>query len=286
MGAGNDVVNSGAGQDFVSTDDMNVTNGTITALTNSGVNAAGDDRINLEAGNDFVAVGSNLQATDTIDGGTGTDHVVFEGNYATTPLVLVESTLTNVEYFIMSNGFDYDITLHDNTFTETNYNAVIQGQGLGASDVLTINASAETTTNITINGGAAADTLIGGAGNDTINGGFGGDDTLTGGDGNDLFQFLQLSGNDTITDFSRGNDKIILNSDAQFSGLGVAVSASEFISGAGISNGNAGDFLIYDTDGGALYYDANADGADAVQIATLTGSPDINNTDFVMAGLS
>jgi Ca2+-binding RTX toxin-like protein len=224
-----------------------------------------------------------------IDGGTGTDYVVFEGDYATSALTLGATTLTNVEYFIMSHGYDYNITLHDNTFDSTT--ATIQGGGLGGGDILTIDASAETATNITINGGAAADTLIGGAGADTINGG-NGNDTLTGGSGNNVFQFNSTSaGNDTITDFSHANDIIVLNSAAQFAGLAstgtAAVDANELLKGAGkTTSETATDFLIYNTTDGALYYDADATGggASAVQIATLTGSPDdLDITDFALA---
>ncbi|HIC41075.1 MAG TPA: calcium-binding protein, partial [Piscirickettsiaceae bacterium] len=193
-GTGDDTINSGDGQDFVSTDDFNPINGTLTSLANSGAAAAGNDTINLGAGDDFAAVGSNLQATDQIDGGTGTDYVVFTGDYATTPLVLGASTLTNVEYFILSNDYDYNITLHDNTFTGAT--ATIQGGGLGSSDVLTIDASLETSTAINITSGAADDTIFGGSGNDTIFGGHGDDylkgkgggDTLTGHYGADTLQ--------------------------------------------------------------------------------------------------
>jgi len=160
---------------------------------------AGNDTINLEAGDDFVVVGSNLQAgvgKDEIDGGTGKDYVVFQGDYATTPLVLGASTLTNVEYFILNSGYDYNITLHDATFTVTAYNAYIEGQGLGANDVLTLDAQLELNTNITILSGQADDTIFGGRGNDTITGGAGNDtikgkagsDTLVGGYGADILQ--------------------------------------------------------------------------------------------------
>jgi Ca2+-binding RTX toxin-like protein len=104
--------------------------------------------------------------------------------------------LTNVEYFVLSAGNDYNIKLHDATFTETGYNAVIEGQGLGASDVLTLDAELELNTNITILSGQADDTIFGGRGNDTITGGLGNDtikgkagsDTLVGGYGADILQ--------------------------------------------------------------------------------------------------
>ncbi|HIE78515.1 MAG TPA: calcium-binding protein, partial [Candidatus Thioglobus sp.] len=237
-------------------------------------------------------VGSNLQTADEINGGDGTDYVVFEGDYTTATgnaLSLGAATLTDVEYFIMSGGYDYDITLHNNTFSSAT--ATIQGGGLASGDILTIDASAETATNITISSGDANDSLTGGAGADTINGG-NGNDTLTGGSGNNVFQFNSTTaGNDTITDFSHANDIIVLNSAAQFAGLALtgtaAVDANELLKGAGkTTSETATDFLIYNTTDGALYYDADAAGevASAVQIATLTGSPDdLDITDFALA---
>ena len=58
-------------------------------------------------------------------------------------------------------------------------------------------------------GGEGDDTLIGGAGEDMLIGGEG-DDTLTGGAGADTFVFGEDSGNDTITDFDKTQDKIHL----------------------------------------------------------------------------
>ena len=51
------------------------------------------------------------------------------------------------------------------------------------------------------------DTIDGGKGNDVLNGGLG-NDTLTGGEGADLFEFTVGFGNDLITDFKLGVDKI------------------------------------------------------------------------------
>ncbi|WP_246139548.1 calcium-binding protein [Phaeobacter marinintestinus] len=68
----------------------------------------------------------------------------------------------------------------------------------------------------TMDGGFGNDTMLGGAGRDSMNGGGGndrltgglGDDDLTGGAGNDTFVMTRHSGNDTITDFADGADRI------------------------------------------------------------------------------
>src|SRR5439155_10663480 len=56
-------------------------------------------------------------------------------------------------------------------------------------------------------GMGGSDKLVGGAGNDTLRGGLG-TDTLTGGLGADLFQFEKGGGNDKVTDFVSGTDKV------------------------------------------------------------------------------
>jgi Ca2+-binding RTX toxin-like protein len=53
------------------------------------------------------------------------------------------------------------------------------------------------------------DTIAGGPGEDTIAGGLG-DDTLSGGGGADTFRYTAGDGNDTITDFQRGADRLVL----------------------------------------------------------------------------
>lgn len=70
--------------------------------------------------------------------------------------------------------------------------------------------------NDTLTGGAGSDRLSGGSGNDVIVGGVGldriagegGDDTMSGSVGRDIFVFGIVSGNDTVTDFENGTDKI------------------------------------------------------------------------------
>ncbi|MCJ2081488.1 calcium-binding protein [Methylobacterium sp. J-090] len=64
-----------------------------------------------------------------------------------------------------------------------------------------------------LRGQAGDDQLWGGRGNDVLDGGAGGTgkDILTGGRGADTFVFMADYGQDTITDFGRGHDKIQLS---------------------------------------------------------------------------
>lgn len=79
--------------------------------------------------------------------------------------------------------------------------------------------------NDVIHGGTGNDSIDGGAGNDTIDGGLG-RDQLKGGAGNDTFDFRAADGKgihdnksvDTIVDFGKGSDKILLGSDVTVTG--------------------------------------------------------------------
>ncbi|MBA5248777.1 MAG: hypothetical protein FE834_04490, partial [Gammaproteobacteria bacterium] len=81
-------------------------------------------------------------------------------------------------------------------------------QGLAGNDILNGGENDDTLT-----GGTGNDTLSGGTGNDTLSGGTG-NDTLSGGTGNDTFVYGVASGtglgNDTITDWATGNNKLNL----------------------------------------------------------------------------
>ena len=130
--------------------------------------------------------------------------------------------------------------------------------------------------NDTLSGGEGDDIIIGGNGNDTLDGGSGnntlsggngndilivgtGNNTLTGGNGNDTFVFgPSLFGNNTVTDFGDGNDRIAFDDVfTNFAAVQAAMSqvgADTVISlGAGheitlqninVSSLNSGDFLF------------------------------------------
>ena len=107
---------------------------------------------------------------------------------------------------------------------------------------------------------AGNDILIGGAGNDTLRGGLGAD-TLTGGAGSDIFQFEASNGNDKVTDFVSGTDKL------DFHLLGIT---SADIT-ASLSNGNT-----------LLRVDANHDGRIDFTI-TLVGVTHVAASDYIFS---
>jgi serralysin len=124
--------------------------------------------------------------------------------------------------------------------------------------------------------------IVGGAGADLLNGGLG-NDTLTGGAGADRFGFNSALGpknSDTITDFSVAEDKIQLEN-AIFTALKSAgtLAAGAFNTGAAATQ--ADDRIIYDSNSGALFYDADGTGsAAAVQFGWISPYLNLTNLNF------
>ncbi len=133
-----------------------------------------------------------------------------------------------------------------------------------------------------ITGDAGRNILYGYDGDDILNGGDA-KDALRGGAGADQFVFdtaLADSNVDRILDFEAGLDMLILAGDI-FVGLAYGVlSADAFHLAAGGLAANAGHRIIYDSDTGDLYFDADGTGAaEAQHFAILTTTPLMDGTD-------
>lgn len=133
-------------------------------------------------------------------------------------------------------------------------------------------------------GEAGADTLRGGAGSDLLDGGLAAD-TLTGGAGEDSFRFSTALGDDNvdwIEDFTVTDDLILLDN-LIFENVGDdgALALGAFQMGAGVVAYEANDRILYDTDSGALSYDADGSGeGEAIQFAQLSTDLDLSTENF------
>ena len=155
----------------------------------------GKDRVNSNGGDDEVHVGSGA---DIIRSGAGSDLVYCGKGF---DLVRAGSGNDSV-YGQLGNDKIYGGRGSDVIIGGANSDKLFGGAG---SDIL--------------RGGLQNDKLFGGKGNDFLYGGDG-HDVLTGGAGSDVFVFDAYGGNDTITDFSKGYDKILITSAlASFSSL-------------------------------------------------------------------
>lgn len=248
-------VTSGSGNDKLSG----------SALDNSLISSLGNDTLTGGAGNDTLSGGADNDllnggnGDDVLDGGDGIDRASFVGTAAVT----VNLGLTTAQ----TTGYGID--------TLRNIEDLASGSG---NDRLTGNALDNSLTS-----GAGDDTLAGGAGNDTLFGGAG-NDVLTGASGEDSFVFDKAMGAtniDRITDFIAIDDTIRLEN-AVFTGLVAGTLAgSAFAANLTGTATDALDRIIYETDTGRLFFDADGTGLGArVHFATLTANLTLTRADF------
>ncbi|BAZ48272.1 putative outer membrane adhesin [Nostoc sp. NIES-4103] len=258
----------------------------IFALTVSGTNVINgtdaNDTLIGGAGNDILDGGAG---SDRLIGGTGNDTYIVDtirdvvvenaGAGEDTVQSAVNYTLTaNIEYLILTgtantNGTGNDL---DNSLTGNSGNNLLKGL-------------------------AGNDTLLGNAGDDTLIGGSG-NDILTGGEGSDRFLFGSGAaftdssfGVDTITDFVKGTDKIVLSrtsfnalsnhlNPAKFSTINTEIANEASVAGASSSK------IVYNLATGNLLYNPNGTTAgldNGGLFATLTGIPNLDTNDFVIS---
>jgi len=217
------------------------------------INGTGNTLNNVLTGNDGANTLNGGVGADTLIGGSGNDIYIVDNDGD----VVTETSTLTTEIDIVKSSKTYTLGANLENLTLTS-SAALNGTGNDLNNVLT--------------GNKGANVLDGGGGNDTLEGGIG-NDTLTGGDGHDTFQ-LKNSSKDTITDFSVLDDTIQLENSVftqltttDLTETGV-LNAGNFKIGAAAADAN--NCVIYDSNTGALFYDANgSDAGGAIQIAVL-----------------
>jgi serralysin len=259
---GDDELRGGDGDDILAGGDGNdIMNG-----------EGGDDLLIGGGGNDiFGWVGGNGE--DTLLGGDGNDSFqIFGGSAGGHVVVRGGDGVDRLE--VVGDGV---VDLRAGTFST----GAATGSVQGVEDVTVFSSQGALVI------GNDADNFIDGAsnGDDTFAGG-GGNDTLIGGPGNDTYVFDAAPGEanaDSIV-FEKFSmevhgfeeaDRLALDNDVM-AALGAtgdfAADDERFHAAAGASGGaEADDRVVYDTDSGRLYYDADGSGAGKAQlIATLS----------------
>lgn len=278
-GRGNDTLDGGAGIDTASYADAS--RAVRVNLSHSGVqNTVG-------AGNDILISIENLTGSkfdDTLTGDDGANGLVggdghdqIDGGMGADRL---EGGFGNDRYYVDDAG---DQVIESSPFGGQDTVFAASAFTLGDNvENLTLTGSAS----ISGSGNALDNVVVGNAGDNRLNGGAG-RDMLTGGLGADTFVFDSLvpqSRGDVIRDFVTGADHIAL-SVATFGALaGLGLGA---LSDGDLAYGNAAttpdQHLIYNSARGTLLYDLDGSGgADAVVIATLTGSPTLTAADIIL----
>jgi hypothetical protein len=139
----------------------------------------GFDTAHGGGGYDIFYLGAALVAADTIDGGTGNDTLVLNGDYSG-GLTLGAATMTNVETLTLGAGFSYSLTT-DDANVAAGATLTVDASALNNHFSLTFDGSAETNGHFAVTGGGGDDTLTiasaavlhgstfnGNAGNDTL----------------------------------------------------------------------------------------------------------------------
>jgi Ca2+-binding RTX toxin-like protein len=260
-GAGNDTLVGGTGKDTL-------------------IGGAGNDALYGGDGNDILQSGDG---NNTLDGGAGND--------------VLYSSATGIDTLTGGSG--------DDVYEIHNSNDVINENPGGGTDTVWTDISYALSANvenmylvgaISGTGNSGNNTIVGyGAGDNLLNGG-GGSDTLTGGAGNDTFVFDSrmliaqvISGVDTITDFTIGQDKIQLSKLAFNTNLlttaGNSLLADDFMTvTTDAAAATAAKAIVYNSANGHLFYNANLAttgfGTNGGQFAQLTAGLNLTNTDF------
>lgn len=254
-------------------------------LLGTAARGTGNELANLLLGNDVANTLFGLDGNDTLDGGAGGD-TLFGGDGNDT--YFVDSTADRVyETTTSTSGIDaggVDTVQSEVTFRLLDTGGTAFVERLTLTGGANIHGYGNALANV-LTGNVGANRLSGGAGNDVLAGGYG-LDTLTGGDGRDSFLFNTAPATanaDRITDFSVPLDTIRLD-DAVFTGLDLgALDASAFVANTSGQATDAADRIIYETDTGRVWYDADGLGGDArVLVVTLTAGLAVTEADFLV----
>ncbi len=308
-GEGKDILNGGAGFDIASYAGSSVVASTMVVdledYTRNSADALGDYTPDVEGirGRDYVTYGDDLRGdananrlwglrgndiligrggNDTLDGGDGADTLaggVGNDTYVSDGQDSIrEFANEGIDTVKSSATYTLGANLEKLVLLGT---AAISGTGNGLANTITGNTGANA-----IFGGGGNDTIRGGEGNDRLNGAAG-NDVLTGNAGKDTFVFNSaLNGStnvDRITDFSVVDDRIQLDN-AVMSGLGNSLgtlaNAKFWASTSGLAH-DASDRIIYETDTGKLFYDADGNGSGGrVLFAVLKANLALTASDF------
>ena len=190
----NVTIAAGTGADIIT-----ATNYTGTLTLTGG---AGIDTLNMGSGTTTFTMGAANDIVNVMASGNLTSADTITGNSTTTDVINLSAAMT-VNDIDLTNVTEVETITSGNVAVTINLGAEAKESGIVTvtlgNATNTVNASAYTTTALTITGGTGADTIQGGTG----------DDILSGGNGADVYKFNAtgaLNGTDVIT-FVVADDK-------------------------------------------------------------------------------
>jgi beta-glucanase (GH16 family) len=216
-----------------------------TTATDTLVGGATDDRLEGGKGN------------DTLTGGAGTDSFVFANQTGTDTVTDFQAGIDKIVIQGFGSAQITSQALAQGTQLSFGTNKVMLNGvwWLGPTDIVagatvttgtagtdTLDRSSAITPEASITGAAGNDTIRGGAGDDWIIGGAG-NDLMTGNGGKDSFYLMTGAGQDQITDFVPGLDRLILKGATQAS-LSANWTSVGGVEGMRLNYGAAGDSVF------------------------------------------
>jgi Ca2+-binding RTX toxin-like protein len=287
------IIDSGGAADLITStisrnlsDYANIENLTLLGSATSG---GGNNFANLMIGNALDNTLTGADGNDVLSGGAGADSL--NGGLGSDTYV-VEASADKV----VDAGGSADRITSTISRSLANYAGIenltllgsaLVGGGSGLGNMISGNAL-----NNTLSGAAGNDVLIGAGGGDLLDGGAGNDrliggldsDRLTGGANSDVFVFdtapNAATNRDAVVDFSHVDDSFHLDN-AVFTRLPLSNTLNANFFRPGPAALDANDYVVYNKANGALYYDADGNGAGAaIMFAVLLNRPTLTNADF------
>ncbi len=282
--------NSNEGMDTImSAVDVNITQFNYVeniTLTGKALSATGNNLDNIILGNEAKNTLVGGDGSDVLDGGKSSDSLI--GGLGD-DIYYVDDKL-DVVVEKPNEGIDtiYTSTIDFKTLVGTAVEKlVLLGATTSATGNVLANELVGNNNDNLLKGGLGNDTLKGSGGNDTLDGGAG-RDVLEGGTGADFFILSNTHAVDYIFDFNHAEgDKIQLKSGLFESLLNGPLNSDNLIYAQNgfITALDSNDYLIYDQQHGALYYDD--DGSDEssspIKIAVIANLSTIQASDIIIA---
>ncbi len=240
----------------------------------------------FNAGDNVYNFNDGVRYWQAINDTGGTDRIVYNGVEAAT-INLNPGSFSALSEAIQFRAASGAMVSSKATVTIGPLSIIENAIGGSGSDTLTGNNY-----NNGLFGNNGNDVLVGNAGNDFLSGGLGVDtlrgglgiDTLNGGGNSDYFRFdttpNSTTNRDTVADYNPTLDTIQLEN-AIFTkiGLGGTLSVHFFKAATRAIDGN--DYIVYDRNLGALYYDADGFSAGAaILIASFSNKPVLTASEF------
>ena len=223
----------------------------------------GADALNGGNGNDTLR---GMDGDDSLNGGAGID--TMTGGLGSDAYYVDHASDTVTE----SGGQGFDQVFASLSYTLT-----------AGADIEVLATTNDTyTVALDLTGNSSGNIIRGNNGNNVISGADG-DDELTGLAGQDFFLFNTTpdaaSNLDVITDFSVADDTILLENTIFGAFAQGGLAEERFVVGTAAQD--ASDCIIYDSNTGALYYDADGTGSTAaIQFAELNAGLALTHLDF------